>query len=103
MTGMKAAADAWNAGFQPTKYVSNIQIDDQTGVITVTYDTTANGIPQLLANGGGATITFTPNINKQALASGLSGSIDWGCSSSTNATATAEGLTGLVAGTVLSK
>src|SRR6266566_4555144 len=54
MAGMKAAADAWT--FTATKYVSNIQIDDTTGLITITYDGSATGIPQL---GAANKITMT--------------------------------------------
>src|ERR1700752_4520841 len=37
MTLLGAAADDWNAAFVPSKYGGNIQADDDTGVITVTY------------------------------------------------------------------
>lgn len=90
MAGLKAAADAWNMTPPTSKYVTSVAIDDTTGVITVTYNGGANGISQL---GGSNQITLTPNIGGAALASGLSGAIDWGCASSTNATATANGLT----------
>ncbi|MBV8783604.1 MAG: pilin [Gammaproteobacteria bacterium] len=100
MTGVNAAATAWNAGFVQTKYVQNITITPASGVITITYQTGASGIPQLA---GANTVVFTPNINKVPLANGAAGAIDWACASATNATATAEGLTGVVAGTVLAK
>src|SRR5689334_9341478 len=48
MAGLASAAGAWT--FIPTKYVNNITIDGTTGNIVVTYDVTANGIPQLTAN-----------------------------------------------------
>jgi type IV pilus assembly protein PilA len=103
LVGMNAAATAYNLAFIPTKYVRLITINAAgTGVITVTFDTTANGIPQL-AVGGGPLIKFTPNINKVPIASGASGAIDWACASATNLTATAEGLTGVAAGSVLAK
>jgi type IV pilus assembly protein PilA len=102
MAGLKASADAWNSAFQPTKYVSTISITDTTGLITITYNGGATGIPQL---GGANTLTLTPNITKQApLTDNLSGNIDWACSSVANSTATTtEGLTVLTAGTVLAK
>jgi type IV pilus assembly protein PilA len=89
VVGLNAAATAWS--FQATKYVTSITIAQTTGVITVTYNPTGStgGIAQL---GAGTQITFTPNINKKALATGVSGNIDWACASSTNATATAAGL-----------
>jgi type IV pilus assembly protein PilA len=98
LAGVSAAAAAWVAGFTPTKYVSTIAISGTTGVITVTYDT-AN-VSQLSS---GKTITFTPNISKAPLAAGASGNIDWACASVSNATATARGLTGITAGTVLGR
>ena len=102
MAGLKASADAWNPAFQPTKYVTTIAITDTNGLITITYNGGANGIPQL-----GATniITMTPNINKTApLTDLLAGNIDWACSSALNSTATTtEGLTVVTAGTVPAK
>ena len=98
IAGLGAAATAWT--FAPTKYVQNITIDNATGMITVIFD--AAGIPQLA---GANTITFTPNINKLALATGAAGNIDWACASATDHTATAapELLTVQTIGTVLAK
>ncbi len=39
MTGLAAAASAWNSSFSPTKYVSNITVST-TGVITVKFNST---------------------------------------------------------------
>jgi type IV pilus assembly protein PilA len=102
IAGMNSAITAWNPGFVPTKWVTAITIAQNTGVITVTFDTTANGIPQL-AVGGGPLIRLTPNINKLPIAAGANGAIDWACASATNVTATNEGLTGIAAGSVLAK
>jgi len=101
VTGMNAASTAWAAGFTPTKYVSAVAIAAGTGVITVTFNPTAatGGIPQLA---GANTLVLTPSINKAALATGLSGNIDWACASVTNATATAGGLP-FTNGTILAK
>jgi type IV pilus assembly protein PilA len=97
--GLSAAAGAWT--FSPTKYVKNIVIDTTTGLITVTYDGTSTaGIKQL---GADYTLTLQPNINKNALTAGVSGNIDWACASSTNTTATTNGLTGVTAGTMPAK
>ncbi len=80
-------------GFAPTKYVSGIAIATGTaatpGVITVTYNTVAatGGIPQLV---GGNKITLSPYINKAVLVSGLSGNIDWVCTSLGTTTAVAD-------------
>jgi type IV pilus assembly protein PilA len=98
LAGVSAAATAWVAGFTATKYVSTITIAASSGVITVAYDT--GNVPQLTS---GKTITFTPNIAKVPLAAGASGNIDWACASVSNATATARGLTGITAGTVLGR
>jgi len=101
VTGVNAAATAWNLAFVPTKYVAGIAVSvNGKGVITVTYDTTANGIPQLAA---GATLVLTPNVAKAPFVSGVAGPIDWACASATNLTASAEGLTGIIPGSVVGK
>jgi type IV pilus assembly protein PilA len=103
LTGMNAAAAGFDATpFVPTKYVSNMTIDavNSTGVITVTYNTTASGLPQLV---GANTIVFTPNIAKVPPTNASTGGMDWACASASNATATAEGFTGIVAGSVPAK
>jgi type IV pilus assembly protein PilA len=103
VTGVNAAATAWNATATVSKYVASVLIStDGLGVITVTFDTTPNGIPQL-ATVGGPLVVFTPNINKVPLATGASGPMDWACASATNVTATNEGLTGIVPGSVAAK
>ena len=101
LTGMNAAATAWLAGFTATKYVSAMAITAGTGRITITFNPTAatGGIPQLA---GANTLVLTPSIGKVALATGLSGNIDWSCASVTNATATAGGLP-FTNGTILAK
>jgi type IV pilus assembly protein PilA len=101
VTGVNAAAAAWNLGFIPTKYVTGIGISvNGLGIITVTYNVTANGIPQL---NGANTVVLTPNINKLPLATGATGAIDWACASATDATAAAEGFTGVTMGSALAK
>jgi type IV pilus assembly protein PilA len=90
MTGVTAAANAWNTAsggsFTATKYVSNVTIAAATGVITVTY---AAATPQI----SGLTVILSPNAPKgTALAAGATGNIDWACTSLGNATAGAEGL-----------
>ena len=98
VAGMNAAATAWT--FAATKYVSNITIAQNTGVIVVTYDNRAGHLPQLT---GALTVTFTPNIGGVGLVAGAVGNIDWACASVTNATATSNGLTVTTAGTMLAK
>ena len=95
---MNAATAAWT--FTPTKYVANIAIAQDTGVITVTYDSTAGHLPQLTGN---LTVVLTPEINNVPLAAGAVGNIDWACASATSATATSNGLTAVTLGTMLPK
>jgi len=99
VAGMNASALAWNGAFAATKYVAGITIAQNTGVITVTYDSTAGHLPQLGAN---LTVVLTPNINGVGLVAGAVGNIDWACASVTKATATSNGLTSGL-GTMLSK
>jgi type IV pilus assembly protein PilA len=98
LAGLTAAAGAWT--FVATKYVKSITIAAATGIITVTYDNTANGINQLQA--GQTTIFLTPSVAKAALSDTNPGNIDWACTSAANSTAAAEGLPGAKA-TVLAK
>lgn len=98
IAGMNAAASDWS--FTATKYVTSIAIAQGTGVITVTFNGGADGIPQLST---ADTLIFTPEVNKAALADTTPGNVDWACESATYATATSEGFTGLTAGTVLGK
>jgi type IV pilus assembly protein PilA len=97
VAGLAASAAAWT--FVATKYVSAITINAATGVITVTYNNGAGGIPQLAA---AYTVTFQPNIGGAALVAGAVGNIDWACASATHATATSNGLTA-TAGTMPAK
>jgi type IV pilus assembly protein PilA len=107
LTGLKAAASAWNSAFTPTKYVSNITVATATGVITVQYNPAQ--IPQLAAGanfvvlspylqpaGGGAEIAL-------AASGTTTGNIDWACTSAGNATANAQGMGAAVLGSVLTK
>jgi type IV pilus assembly protein PilA len=75
LTGLPAA---FAANWKATKYVTNVVISDADGTITVTYDTSGTGIPQL---GAGNTIILTPKVAGQAIggASTESGNIDWDC------------------------
>ena len=104
VTGVNAAAAAWNLGFTATKYVKTVGVStDGLGTISITYDTTAAGIPQLATGGGGPLLTLSPNVLGLPLKTGVTGAIDWACASGSNLTATAEKLTVNVAGTVLPK
>src|ERR1700740_2086054 len=71
--GVAAVSAAWAATpFIPTKYVAGIAMTN-AGVITVTYNGGATGIPQLGAN---QTILLTPSVNGAVLGT-TSGAIDW--------------------------
>ena len=85
MAGVSATATAFNANTPSSKYVSGVTITATSGVIQVVYGA---AVPQI--NGKG--ISFSPSINKVALATSQTGSIDWACASASNATATARGL-----------
>jgi type IV pilus assembly protein PilA len=93
-------------GFAPTKYVAGIVIATGAapapGVVTITYNTAAatGGIPQLA---GGKTIVLSPYINKAVLVTGLSGNIDWVCTSLGNTTAVADVGAGMALGSVQTK
>ncbi|MFV0371072.1 MAG: pilin [Azonexus sp.] len=100
--GVTAAADEYNARAQnekQSKIVDNIEIDNATGVITVT-SVAGGGLP---SDAQGMTLTWSPNVQNAALANGVSGAIDWACASTTNTTATARGLTVGAAGTMPAK
>jgi type IV pilus assembly protein PilA len=107
LVGVTSAANAWQ--FAATKYVNNIAITPATGVITITYDNTANGISQLAA--GQTTLLLTPFLRPTgggaavqlgAVAVGQEGSIDWACTSVGFANANAKGMAA-AAGTLLAK
>ena len=100
----------WNAqagGVGATsKYVTSVLFTPASGLITVTYNAAAVGIA-----GTENTITLTPWVRSttagesltDAITNGRTGSVDWGCASATNASATAAGITPLAAGTVQAK
>jgi type IV pilus assembly protein PilA len=99
---------AYQAGlgaFVPTKYVTNLVVNPANGQIVISYNNVT--IPQLTA--AGMTIVMTPEINvggyKDLTTVGLSGNMDWACTSIGVATATARGFTGIAIapGTLTSK
>jgi type IV pilus assembly protein PilA len=108
---LTTAAATWNAqagGIGATsKYVNNIQIVPATGLITVTFNSQSTGLPA-----GNPTVTLTPWMRDTAggqpyaagLAAGQSGSVDWGCASTTSLTINGPGvvnpITPLALGTV---
>jgi len=86
-----AVAETWNSdgalpanidatiGFVPTKYVANITVNPANGVVTIRYDVTNTGIPQLAATG--TTLMLVPSIANAPLAPGVTGNMDWKCAS----------------------
>jgi len=99
LTGMNAAIADWNTNFTATKYVASIAGTAATGEITITYNTTPDGLPQLA---GADTIVITPSIGQQVITSGLSGNMDFACAGASSTTATARGLP-VTAGTVVAR
>jgi type IV pilus assembly protein PilA len=107
---LATAVGAWNAQAggvgAASKYVASILATPATGLITVTYIAANVGV-------GAAqnTLTLTPWMRDTAvgqpyaaaLAAGVTGSVDWGCASATNAAATAAGIVVLAPGTLLTK
>ncbi|WP_431274770.1 pilin [Variovorax ureilyticus] len=108
-TDLTNVAATWNAQANNTgansKYVTSIQMDGTTGVITVTYNASAVGL-----GAAANTILLTPWVRKDAtgeslaaaLKAGDTGAIDWACTSVGTASAKAAGITA-TAGTVLEK
>ena len=94
VAGIASVSASWAlapaaGGFAPTKYVSAMSIGAATGIIKITFNTVAatGGIPQLA---GANVIYLSPYINKAALATTMTGNIDWVCTSATQATAAAD-------------
>ncbi len=104
LPGLTAAATAWTFG--PTKYVACITVNDGTGAvavsatpcvgngvagdpgaITITFNASPSGIPQLQANAN--TITLTPSVAGATLSNAATGNVDWACASASKTTAAA--------------
>ncbi|HTH11594.1 pilin [Acidovorax sp.] len=89
-----------------SKYVSQTAIAPDTGMVTVTFNKTNVGpIP------ADSTLVYTPYMQlkagptqlKAALGGEETGSVDWGCSSVTNAVSAGRGLPTLTPGTLPAK
>ncbi len=109
---LQAAADTWNAQAggdgAKSKYVESVQIDRDTGEITIEFNEGNIGsIPNA------STLVLTPYVNGSdaanaaavsqlgaSFAAGVTGQIDWGCASATNAVGAARNLPALNAGTL---
>ena len=111
-TGLASLATAWNAQANNTgansKFVDSIILSGTTGEITITYNVANVGVvatqnkltlaPYIRSGAAGTAVTLAA-----ALTSGATGTLDWGCASATQAAATAQGMTGITAGTVLAQ
>ena len=62
--------------FVATKYVKSIVLTDVTGLITVTYDTSATGITALT---GADVVVLEPSIGGKPLDGVVVGNMDWKC------------------------
>jgi len=104
IVGVGSASTEYVANFTPTKYVTGIGIGALTGIITITYNSAANGLPQLA---GANTIFLYPSISvagvSTALGGGQTGNIDWACVSASATTAGSRGLAFGALGTVPSR
>ena len=83
MTGVSSAATAFNSGFSPTKYVSRVTVDGDTGIITVSFN--GDNVAQI----AGMTLVLSPFIAGQPLAPGADGAVEWACTSAGHVTASA--------------
>jgi len=103
LPGVTAAANTYNAinaTEKATKYVADMTISNTTGTITMTTQGASSGLPTIAQ---GMTLTMAPNVQKVAIATGVTGAIDWACSSTSSATAGNKGLGFTVAGTLPAK
>lgn len=106
---LATAAATWNSqaggSGAASKYVKNIIVDPATGLITIKYIGATTGLP------GDNTLTLSPWMRDTVagqpyaagLAAGASGSVDWGCASTTSLTANNSGITVIENGTVPAK
>ncbi len=95
------AVNTWNGQAGGTgansKYVENILGAPATGIVVINYLNGAVGLPA-----GGDQLTLSPYVRstagapvtlQTALQNGVTGAIDWACTSVSNAAATARGMT----------
>jgi type IV pilus assembly protein PilA len=115
LTELQAAADTWNAQAggdgAKSKYVERIQINRDTGEVTIEFNETNIGsIPDA------STLVLTPYINGSdatsaaavsqlgaSFGAGVTGQVDWGCASATNGVGAGRGLPALTMGTLAAR
>ena len=103
LAGVTAAAGEYNARpatEKQSKYVSDLQINPANGEVTMTTAAAALGLPAAVLS---KTLILTPNVQNAALAVGVTGALDWGCSSTTAQIATDKGLVVVTLGTLPAK
>ena len=98
----------WNDQSISSKYVKSVRIKtDRSGEITIKYNNTSVGIKN-----GQDTLKLTPFIRtsagtvityKDGIANGISGVVDWACTSKNRDTATSRSMGSAKKGTLLSK
>jgi len=104
LNGVTAAIGTYNAvaaNEKSSKYIANI-----TFAVASPYNmivTTAGATSGLPGIAQGMTLMFTPNVKNAAIVAGVTGAIDWACSSTTATTATAKGLGAHPLGTLPAK
>ena len=88
-SGITSAIASWNLDSTRTKYVRSVDIQD-AGVVVATFTSdNDNGLPTVV---DGTTLVLTPSVNGQPLTSAQNGTLEWACTSQTDATATGRGL-----------
>ena len=104
------AAATWNAQQNSTgatsKFVTSIQIDEDTGEITITYN--KDNVGPIVTD---ATLIMTPSVDlsgtftalNTVLAGDESGSIDWACASTSSDTADVRGMPAAATATLEAK
>jgi type IV pilus assembly protein PilA len=105
------AVNSWNAKSgglgANSKYVSSVQADTLTGVVTVTFNAASVGV-----KGTENSLVFTPFVFSTAggpqslaatIAAGSSGIMDWACASQSKLFATQVGMASAAVGTLLPK
>ena len=103
LAGVTASATEYNArpvSEKTSKYVSNLQINVANGEVTMTTAAAVAGLPAAVLS---KTLVLTPNVQNAALAVGVMGAVDWGCSSTSASIALGRGLAVTTLGTLPAK
>jgi type IV pilus assembly protein PilA len=106
---MSSAINLWNSKVgglgSASKYVSSILGNSSTGVITITFNSSAIGVSPtantLLLTPYVFSASGAPQLLPASLVAGTSGAIDWACTSQGNLFATQMNMSGAGLGTLL--